>query len=491
MLTHPQKDKLTVLGAIYQRSPIILLTIDPEIQSLADLEGKKVNGLTEIEAMLTSAQMLDKVVFSKSVSALPTLLDGTFDAIGAHIADQPRQLQNMNIPFKIFKPEDYAIGFYGECLVASRNEVETNPERAEKMIAASFKGWKYAMDNPEETVALIQKKYPYGDSAETMLQELNVLKNLILPNLFDVGSMNRSRWITMANILEGLDLMEAEFDPNGFIYEPPSQKNVWLPRLLWIFGILILVTSVGALLLVLFNNNLKKAVIHRTINLDKANKELDNFVYSLSHDIRAPLASVLGLVQVARIEPGSEKVYLDLIEKSVHQLDAFLNEILDYSKSTRTGIEPTVLDIDLIIDQVYNELRYQIGAEKITLVKDITMPFPLITDKRRLVVLLRNFISNSIKYHQPNSNNPFVKVSVKTTKFKILFSVSDNGFGIPQEHLDKIYNMFYQASDQVKGSGLGLYIVKETVEGMQGSLQVNSTENVGTKFTVEIPNLRP
>ena len=486
ILSDPANSKLSVLGTVYQRSPVILLTVDRSIESLTDLAGKRVMGLTEVRAMLKSAGMIDKVNFVKGFTDLESLLSGEFDAIGAHIADQPRRLEKMGIPYKIFRPEDYAIGFYGECLITTREEVENHPKRVDKILKASMQGWKYAMAHPEEVVELIIDKYNPALRKDDLLFQHRVQKNLIMPGFFEIGSMNPDRWMMMSNVLMGLGLLPDDFEIEGLIYE--RDDTHWLERWSWFIltGVGVAVLGSGALLL--FNFKLRKAVATQTESLKKINSELDNFVYSLSHDIRAPLASIQGLINLYQVAPLEREECMHRIENSVRRLDQFLLEIVDHSKNIRMAIEPIEIDIESLIEQVYEELRYQKGAERVKLVKELDVQAKVVTDKRRMIVLLRNFMSNSIRYRRAKVEEPFVKVSFHATRNQLVLKVSDNGQGIPTDHLDKIYNMFYRANESENGSGLGLYIVKETVEGMKGYISVRSIIEEGTEFKVTLPN---
>ena len=217
-------------------------------------------------------------------------------------------------------------------------------------------------------------------------------------------------------------------------------------------------------------------------------QELDKFVYSMSHDIKAPLASVQGLIDIIRLDPDKMDEYINLIEQSVIQLDMFIQDILEYSKNARKEVEYTLVDIEVLIESVTSGLKYMKGAEKIELVKDIDLEKPIISDKMRLFVLLRNFISNSIKYQNEDIDNPFVKITARTDESRIYLTFEDNGIGIQEEYINNIYEMFYRANEHSKGSGLGLYIVKETLNAMNGTVEVQSKVKIGTTFKVDLPN---
>lgn len=220
--------------------------------------------------------------------------------------------------------------------------------------------------------------------------------------------------------------------------------------------------------------------------LIKVNKELDRFVYSASHDLRAPLASILGLVQIGKHETNlSEKDNcLDMIDKSVNKLDAFIKEIIDYSKNQRTEIEKVNVEIKPFIDSIIEDIRFVESFKNIDVLIESNEDTCLV-DKNRLKVILTNLIGNAFKY--VDAENGVVKVKVKVAKSSCKVSVEDNGEGIEEEHLGKIFDMFYRADINSTGSGLGLYIVKETIEKLQGKIEVQSEIGKGTTFKFSIP----
>ncbi len=242
--------------------------------------------------------------------------------------------------------------------------------------------------------------------------------------------------------------------------------------------------------LTLFNSNLEAMVTERTKELSKRNSELDNFVYSVSHDLRAPIASVLGLINLAKTDgdKGMTKTYLDKIYSSALQQDNFIKEILDQSRNSRLEVKKDEIQFEELIDETFNQLKFAtstgIAVEKIV---DIHQSGPFHSDRWRLKVILNNLISNSIRYR--NGRDPVIKINVNVVDQKAQFEIEDNGRGIAKEHLGNVYRMFYRATDDGAGSGLGLYIVKETVDKLKGSISIESEEGQGTTVKLEIPEL--
>lgn len=228
---------------------------------------------------------------------------------------------------------------------------------------------------------------------------------------------------------------------------------------------------------------------HNT-QLQKLNTELDSFVYSTSHDLRAPLMSILGLVNIAKLDkdPTRLKGYLENIENSVRKLDSFISDIIDYSRNSRLEIIMDKFDIRQDIDDVLNSLSYLDPENHIEIRINIDDDVKeIVTDQRRLNIIISNMISNCFRYHRKDSPDPFIDISVFSKDTEVVFEISDNGQGIKNEHLTKIFDMFYRASENSQGSGLGLYIVKETIDKLGGSIKVESTFDEGTTFIILLP----
>jgi signal transduction histidine kinase/ligand-binding sensor domain-containing protein len=256
---------------------------------------------------------------------------------------------------------------------------------------------------------------------------------------------------------------------------------------LWFYAIAILLFISG--LYWIYNWRIR-VVEKRNAELRKLNGELDRFVYSASHDLRAPLASILGLINVARLD-NRDKVeeYLQKIEVSVHKLDGFIQDIIDFSRNARVEIEVVPIDFEKLIHEVIDNLMYLDEKNAIKRIVHVIGKDVFYTDKKRLTIILNNLISNSIKYFNSNAKEPFIEVSVTYTNREATVTVHDNGIGIAPEHVNNIFKMFYRGDEKSRGSGLGLYIVKETVDKIKGTISVKSEYGSGSTFTLIIPAL--
>ncbi len=229
---------------------------------------------------------------------------------------------------------------------------------------------------------------------------------------------------------------------------------------------------------------------HTNQELSKRNTELDNFVYSVSHDLRAPIASVLGLINLAKKDNDitMKDMYLDMVNKSALQQDNFIKEILDQSRNSRLEVKREEILFKPLIDETFNQLQFATSTGKaVEKVVNIHQERPFYSDRWRLKVILNNIISNSIRYR--NGKDPIIHIDVNIHEHAVMMAIKDNGKGIEKDHLPNVYKMFYRATDDGAGSGLGLYIVKEIIEKLQGKIEIESEVGNGTIVKMEIPEI--
>jgi PAS domain S-box-containing protein len=226
--------------------------------------------------------------------------------------------------------------------------------------------------------------------------------------------------------------------------------------------------------------------------LKQQNEELDRFVYGASHELRAPLSSVQGLVDIieGQEEDPRKRKLLDMMRTKVERLDLFIQDIVHYARNARQEVESEKIDFAQMISESIDQLRYMPDVDNIRITTELQVEDEFYTDRKRLSVILNNLISNAIKYSNPQAAHPFIHIYVRQTPESASLEVRDNGMGIHQAHLDKIFNMFFRATKAQTGSGLGLYIVKEIIEKLQGGLHVDSQEGEGSTFQFHIPNLK-
>jgi signal transduction histidine kinase len=225
--------------------------------------------------------------------------------------------------------------------------------------------------------------------------------------------------------------------------------------------------------------------------LKQTNAELDRFVYSVSHDLTAPLKSILGLVNVSRmVNPNAELIsYLNKIQTSVLKLEGFIKDILNYSRNNRIEVVKEEIDLYEMCNQIVEAVKFHHLSHNVNVDLSGTENQKVISDRSRLLIILNNIITNAIKYQKRNDNHkPQVKIYLIQEIKSTAIVVEDNGEGIPPEVLPQIFKMFFRGSLGSQGSGLGLYIAKGACEKIGGKILVESELGKGSRFTVKLNN---
>lgn len=271
----------------------------------------------------------------------------------------------------------------------------------------------------------------------------------------------------------------------------------------WFIGMsLILILIIGFVVykynrirLANLEDRLNRIVNEKTLQLQLTNeelihinKELDMFVYSASHDMKAPLSSLLGLLNIYNHETSEEKKQdlLNMMRDSIYKLDAFLKEIIDYSKNSRLGVEKEKFDFKGLIHELLESFKYMEDFNKVKIELKCDLQ-SIISDKNRLRIILNNLISNSIRYYDPTKKDSWINICLKKKGQMYELIVADNGIGIDKVYQSKIFEMFFRANESKTGSGLGLYIVKEAVRNLNGEIELDSKVNEGSRFTITFP----
>ncbi len=223
--------------------------------------------------------------------------------------------------------------------------------------------------------------------------------------------------------------------------------------------------------------------------LEKANLELDQFVYSASHDLRSPLTSILGLINIARQSKDQEEINhcLNLMNERVNKLDEIILDIIDFSKNSKLGLSCDKIDLHKLFNEILESYQHIIKYENIQITLLIEPGFYIYSDVYRIKIILKNILINALRFYNKASGNPWIIIEAFEDKRSVKIAIEDNGEGIKKEEQKKIFNMFYRGSERSKGSGLGLYIAKEFVEKLNGNISVQSIYNQGSRFIVELP----
>ncbi len=223
--------------------------------------------------------------------------------------------------------------------------------------------------------------------------------------------------------------------------------------------------------------------------LSDRNFELDQLMYKTSHDLRSPLSSIIGLVNLAHLDndPSTFRDYLTKIDGRARKLDEFIRSMLDYARVNRMEADFEEVNLQTLINASLSELEHMDFIPQMRTIVDIDPSSALIrSDRLRLKIIVSNIISNAFKYRNTDVES-FLKIHAEAANGSVVLSFEDNGIGIREEHRAKIFNMFYRATDRSQGSGLGMYIVKQAVEKLRGKIDLTSEYGKGTRITIILP----
>ena len=225
-------------------------------------------------------------------------------------------------------------------------------------------------------------------------------------------------------------------------------------------------------------------------HLQKVNHEMDNFMYRVSHDLRSPLSSLMGLITLASDEkdPLKRDQYLGLMNKSVGKLDSFIQDIIDLTRNNRQQVRYSEVVLKPLFEEYFEQYRFHDGRKDIACELEMKGMDRLVTDQYRLGIIIGNLISNAVIYAKDYREDAVIKITTQVNEERAIIQIRDNGPGIAKDHQERIFEMFFRSSNTTNGSGLGLYIVRETIEKLGGHIRVVSQLRHGATFIVEIPN---
>jgi PAS domain S-box-containing protein len=222
--------------------------------------------------------------------------------------------------------------------------------------------------------------------------------------------------------------------------------------------------------------------------LESEKHHLDHVIYKTTHDLRAPLRSALGLIQLAELEPHEYLKYLSLIKSSLNALDGMIVEMSSFYKNDKLAIQNDRIDVRQLIAREIENLHNMPEAQDIRFDVFVDGDVPFYSDPLRVKTIVSNLLSNSIKYSDPQKMRKYIQISAHVFADWLFLTFEDNGIGIGDEHQEKIFDLFYTVNADKKGTGLGLYIVKDTIDRLKGKIYVRSKKGEGTSFTITLPN---
>lgn len=340
-----------------------------------------------------------------------------------------------------------------------------------------------------QSVPFMAKAINEWEQGDQLINELSQIGDKVHQKIevYDLDNKERQNMLMeISHISEKLTLNELNFS-NTLGEGTHILKNYLI--FTNIFFILVIISTVC-----IYYYKMLKKITHynkeieiNNQNLILANKELDKFVYSASHDLRSPITSLKGLIEIAKDEDNLEEIrnYLNMMNQSLTRQDQFICDIIDYSRNKRLESRNEEINIDETIDEVLSQHKHSKEANGIEIQKELSVKQVYI-DPLRIKIILNNLVSNAIKYSDKKKHFKYIQIKTSTWNQLLKIEIQDNGIGIKEEFQDKIFDMFFVTNSNL-GSGLGLYITKEAVDNLNGNIAVHSVLDIGTTFTITIP----
>jgi PAS domain S-box-containing protein len=223
--------------------------------------------------------------------------------------------------------------------------------------------------------------------------------------------------------------------------------------------------------------------------LKATNLDLKTFIYKSSHDIRGPLATIMGLVNVSKLElkESTSVKYLDMIDVAAKRLDYMLGELVKAMEIKDVDVFTDKIDFNILTEEILEKFLHFPGYSRLKVDKDIVISESFFSNKSIIETILRNLVENAIKYQKTYGVEPFLKIRIMGNNNDVKIIVEDNGIGIEESIHSRIYDMYFRGNDTINGSGLGLYLVKKGTEKLNGEILLESQPDLGCRFTILLP----
>jgi signal transduction histidine kinase len=225
------------------------------------------------------------------------------------------------------------------------------------------------------------------------------------------------------------------------------------------------------------------------LKLKEKIKDMNMFMYRASHDLKSPIMAMKGVLDFAysQLHKTEAKKFLELLQKSHLHLLTVVDDLVSLTRVSQKELETSSTSVVSLIQWVTDSVKLMPAAENIRIKTCIKTDIAILTDEALLRIVLQNLLCNAVMHHRPKGEDRYVLVMVFDERENIRIEISDNGLGIPDHIQEKICDVFFRGNPRVPGSGLGLFIVKEAVEKLKGTMELYSKEGAGSTFSITLP----
>jgi signal transduction histidine kinase len=237
---------------------------------------------------------------------------------------------------------------------------------------------------------------------------------------------------------------------------------------------------------------MRRELKEKTVKLQKLHSEMNQFVYSLSHELRGPLMSISGISKLAKLEiedPNSLE-YFEMIDTATGKLDDFIYKMLDFYRSTKIDHKITEISFQDIVQQQMDAYREKFNLKHFHVDVQVRQEYVFFSDEAKIRVILNNLFSNAVQFQKDHGGQKWISLTAEVIEDNAIITLEDNGIGIEDRYKEEVFNLFARATQKNVGTGLGLYMVKEAVEQMGGKIHLESKVDEGTTVMVTLPSMK-
>jgi len=518
---------IVALGAIFQNSPLMLLTTDESINNLDDLKNKKIMITTDaqetaaITAMLNSHKLnLSDLQLQKHSFNINDLITKKTDIMASYLSNEPIVLDDKNIKYKIFDPKDFGFDFYSDILYTSSEYIKNNPKLTKAFFEATLKGWEYAFNNIGKTSKIIHQKYNTQNKALiSLVSEAEVLKTLVHHHNTDkIGCLDSHKLQKIVDIYKVLGLINEDVDLDAFIYEYNPHDSIYITIsheesfIISIIMFLLLVSVVS----ILYYLSIKKRWIITQSTLDERLEELKNkdkqlyeqaklasmgeMIANISHQWRQPLSvistGVTGMQMQKEYGLLSDEDFNNTCE-IINDNTQYLSRTIEDFKNFITG--ERIKKVFSLKDNITSFLHLAdagLKSDHINVIIDVDEDIVINGYENELIQCLMSIINNSKDaLFEKKIKDKYIFLSTSQENNKAIITIRDNAGGIPKDILPQIFEPYFTTKHKSVGTGLGLHLTYDfIVKGMNGTVEAqnrnyeyNEKEYVGAELIISLP----
>lgn len=468
---------VVALAVIFQHSPYVLIARQHSAtQTIHDIIGKRVMLEPQADELLAYLKKegipLSRITQVEHSYDPQDLISGKIDAIAGYATNQPYYLDRARLPYHIYTPRSAGIDFYGDNLFTSEQELKANPERVRAFRAASLRGWKYAVEHPEEMADLILAKYSQRHTRDYFLFEARQTIALMHPELIEVGYMNGGRWRNIADIYSDIGMLPHNFSLDGFLYDPNPQRDLtWLYR--GLAAALLLSIMIGIFIFLRKTKQMNQKLEDRVaaakqtlaasfdemLALKISNAEAverERIYRDLHDDVGAKLLGLAISAQRANLPREADMArsalqdLRDVVSRSAQPITALGDLVADWRAETEPRVQAAGISLEWVFPA--QETDIQVSADAAL----------------NLTRILREAVTNVLRH----AGASHIEIVTQLTLDRFLLEVIDNGVCCPLADAKPHRGM---TGMQVRAASLG------------GCLNWEEIEPNGCKVTLDVP----